>query len=171
MPTTTYRFKRWRKTALWMAVGFTALGLSQVLMLWTSLSATEASGMEIIAEAMPWSLASPALILAMLICLISTIKPGGMHREYLRLDDVGLTYGNLFGAHHWPWRDISTFALHGKTGRNVRVTFAVPGKLARSVNQTDTRVLIEDIYDTPLTDIAAKLNDFRDQALSHPAST
>jgi len=117
MPTTTYRFKRWRKNALWMAVGFTALGLTEVLMLWSSLSATKASGMEAIAEALPWSLASPALILAMLICLISTTKPGGMRREYLRLDDEGLTYGNLFGAKHWPWCDLSAFALHGNAGK------------------------------------------------------
>lgn len=149
MPTTTYRFKRWRKNSLWMAVGFTALGLTQVPMLWSSLSATEASGMEAVAEAMPWSLVSPAFILAVLICLIGIIKPGGMRREYLRLDDEGLTYGNLFAAHHWRWRDLSAFALHGKAGKNVRVTFAVPGKLGWTLNQTDTKALIEDIYDTP----------------------
>jgi len=47
----------------------------------------------------------------------------------------------------------------------------VPGKPGWTVNQTDTKALIENIYDTPLTDIAAKLNEFRDQALGHSAST
>lgn len=164
METITYRFKRVKKRDIVNAMIFGMLAVALILNLWFIAGSIDVPLGEAAAEDLLFGITTLFGLLACVVFFASSLRLVGGGREFLRLDDGGLTFGNLFGAHHWRWRDLSAFALHGKAGKNVRVTFAVPGKLARSVNQIDKRALIEDIYDTPLTDIAAKLNEFRERA-------
>ena len=118
---------------------------------------------------MPFSLICPPLIFAMLLGLFATLRPGGLRREYLKLDDQGLTYGTIFKAHRWSWSDVSAFVLGHRHNEVPIVTFALPGKPGWTVNQLDEKAMIEDVYDTPLDKIAARLNEYRSQALARAA--
>lgn len=165
MPTITYRFKRRRQSMIWIAV-FAMLGMAQILPLASQFSGTGAPWMDALAESPALTVSSLLMLLACVIVVVMAFKPFGTRREFLRLDDEGLTYGNLYGSKHWPWRDLSAFARRGRPGKNAHVTFALPGKPGWTVNQLGSKVMIEDIYDTPLGDIAAKLNEYRALALS-----
>lgn len=160
-----FRFKRWNRRSFWLAAMFAILGLVQIQTLWINLANTEAQGMDAVLEAMPFSLIAPPLIFAMALGLFATLRPGGLHREYLRLDDEGLTYGNIFRSHRWPWADLSAFAISRRANKDRVITFAIPGKPGWLLNQLDDKAMIEDVYDTPLDDIAANLNLYRDHAL------
>ena len=166
MPTTTYRFKRRPHAMIQFGVVAAMIGILQILILASQVLRTDAPWMDALAESPALTVSSLLILLACVILLVMAYKPIGTRREFLRLDDEGLTYGNLYGAKHWPWRDLSAFALRGRPGKNAHVTFAVPGKPGWTVNQLGAKAMIEDIYDTPLEDIAAKLNEYRDRALA-----
>ena len=166
MTAITYRFKRYRRSMIPSAVFSVMLGMAQILSLASQVLRTDAPWMDALAESPALTVGSLLILLGCAIIPVMAYKPIGTSREFLRLDDEGLTYGNLFGAKHWPWRDLSAFALRGPASKNVHITFAVPGKPGWTVNRTDTKALIADIYDTPLEDIAANLNEYRDRALA-----
>ncbi len=172
MTTVTYRFKRWRRRTNLIATIFAMLGMTQLVILTSQAMGTDAPWMEALAEELPLTVSSLVMLLACVIVVALSLGPGGARREYLRLDDEGMTYGNLFGANRWPWRDLSAFALRRQSGANAYVTFALPGKTGWTVNQCPwertakgPKAMIEDIYDAPLDEIAAKLNEYRDRAL------
>ncbi len=169
MPTTTYRFKRWRKRTIVFGAMFIVLGLLQLQQLAYRFPGMDPSWTDAQVENLSFSIVSLILLLVCVLGIMHFLKPGGAKREFIRLDGEGLTYGNLFGAHRWTWRDLSAFAVSRRTKGDYIITFAVPGKLGWTLNQTDTKALIEDIYDTPVGDIAAKLNEYRDRALELPA--
>ena len=170
MPTITYRFNRRRKRTILFGAMFIVLGMLQLQHLVFRFPGIDPTWTDAQVEDLAFSIINLILFLVCVVGVVMFLKPGGAGRAFLRLDDEGLTYGDYFGAKHWRWRDLSTFTLHGRAGKNARVTFAVPGKPGWTVNQTDTKALIEDIYDAPLADIAAKLNEYRNRALNRPAN-
>lgn len=132
----------------------------------------------------PWSLETAAdlfLVFAILLGLVAAVWAlwaGGRARNTLRLDPAGLTYIRQGRRLAWSWQDVSDFTHHrlvGATifGRRRTITFAAPGKdwMWRWVRRTyglpkaPPAVVIEDVYDTPLDDIAATLNEYRKRAL------
>lgn len=170
MEPTIFRYKRWKRRSFWLAAMFAILGLFQIQTLWSSLRRTDAQGMEAVVEAMPFSVLAPPLILVMALDLFATLRPGGLKREYLTLGEDGLTYGNIFRAHRWPWTELSAFALIRRPNKDLAITFAVPGKPGLWLNQLDGKAMIDDVYDTPLEDIVARLNEFRDRTLRDGAA-
>lgn len=172
MTTITYRFKRWPKRTILVAVTFAMIGMTQLVLLTSLALGSDAPWTGALAEKLWLTVSDLVMLLACVIFIALSLRPGGARREFLRLDDEGLTYGNLFGAHRWPWHDLSAFALRRQSAANTYVTFALPGKTGWTVNQCPwerttrgPKVMIEDLYDTPLDEIAAKLNDYRERAL------
>ena len=93
----------------------------------------------------------------------------------LALDGDGLTYVRRGKRYAWPWQALSAFEYQIPPtiiGRPV-ITFAAPGRrwtwwwlrLTHGLLRKPPSVVIEDIYDTPLDEIAATLNAYRERAL------
>lgn len=97
----------------------------------------------------------------------------------LELDQRGVAFHSLGRNHRLPWSEVSEFKLD--RGRlNFRVSKALPSpppykgivlyywlfmKRFYSRGPLKNRVVVSDIYDTPLDDIAATLNAYRERAL------
>lgn len=86
-------------------------------------------------------------------------------KNQLSIHRHGLAITRRGRPHRWPWRDLSAFALSRKSGKEVIVTFALPDKPGWTVNQWGPKAMIEDIYDAPLEEIAARLNEYRARAV------
>lgn len=97
----------------------------------------------------------------------------------LHLDDRGLTYrcGGTHGV--WLWHELSAFSLgRGWWGRRL-VRFTVTkggerrrlGPLALPRTKAWSKREIWGVYDAPLDEIAAKLNEFRERALNDKGAT
>ena len=88
----------------------------------------------------------------------------------LQLDDVGLTYKRAGQRGAWPWRDISAFTL-ARGWRGPCIEFTVSGDDGRwriaPLRRTKAGLTgtIPNIWDTPVEDIAATLNQYRERAL------
>lgn len=91
-------------------------------------------------------------------------------RNFLMLDTAGLTYRRMTDVQrNWCWDELSAFALEeGRSGRS-HIVFTLPEGQTLPVRgfriSKTSEVRIEDIYDTPLEEIAARLNACREQAL------
>ncbi len=96
----------------------------------------------------------------------------------LHLDTSGLAYTRAGKSLRWPWGDLSAFKVEFASskllmGRRRFITFAAPGQdwawhLVRYVYGLPKHpplVIIEDVYETPLDEIAATLNAYRERAL------
>jgi len=93
----------------------------------------------------------------------------------LRLDEAGLTYTyarrDFRSCRHWSWSELSAFERDDVAGPRIR--FRLP-KLdpeqarrdpwVREVTPEGAVVVVQDIYDAPLDEIAARLNDYRARA-------
>jgi len=104
--------------------------------------------------------------------------------NFLVLYEDGLTLQRGFRGRFWPWQDLSacqiqpvkTFWLYGH--RSDVLMFDAPGsdwrsRLLRWYFRLPSRppaVVIENIYDVPVDEIAAKLNDYRRRALDSGAA-
>ena len=172
METITYRSIRRRKgetLSLWLAVPVGALGLVvMVVASFRSGGLTEAWSeqpvyMSIIALAFLYSLGAVAKLF---------LVPPPTARSTLQLGDEGLTYGDR----RYRWDELSAFKLQGRwIGRNI--VFAVPGEAGWLVRLQAVSVglpqgplvTIPDVYDARLDEIAAKLNEYRDEALGKEA--
>lgn len=113
--------------------------------------------------------------------VISTVLQKRMVRpEYnnLRLDESGLAYMRAGKSLRWPWGDLSAFKVEFASskllmGRRRFITFAAPGQdwtwhLSRYVYGLPKQpplFIIDDVYETPIEDIAATLNASRERAL------
>ncbi len=90
----------------------------------------------------------------------------------LRLDDTSLTYACGERSFRWPWKDLESFKLHQATPfrsltgiHHVRIALEDEGPASRFLRMWREPGMVLDAFDTPLEDIAAKLNDYRDRAL------
>ena len=90
----------------------------------------------------------------------------------LQFDKDGLTYRRARHRSAWPWRDISAFTLV-RRWYGPRIEFTVNPRhdrgWGRHTNLRKTRAgltgAIPNIWDAPLDDIAATLNEYRERAL------
>lgn len=93
-------------------------------------------------------------------------------RNFLLLDDQGLTYVMRGKRWHWPWRDVADFEVrnwvHGVKTAKLTVTGRFDWKTRLALLLVNGRasssrltVFLGDIYDTPLDDIAARLKAYR----------
>lgn len=86
--------------------------------------------------------------------------------NFLTLDDAGLACGFWGKRWHWAWRDLSEFTLDERrrfNGLGFR-GFAPAWGVAVSPIVKWRRIVLADVYDAPLTEIVAKLNEYRDRA-------
>lgn len=181
METITYSNARWQKSSipnLWTAVlvGGTALDFMVLRSFERVVELLHGDG-----PAESW-LHEPRFILlaalfaffasVMLLILVEFALRLRARRFLFRIDDEGLAYGHR----HWRWDELSTFKPRGRW-LDRHIVFAIPEHIVFTVpEQVDwlTRIeglgrpkvaRIRDIYDTPLDDIAATLNAYRERAL------
>jgi hypothetical protein len=115
-----------------------------------------------------------------MIVISSLLQKRAIQPEYnnLRLDEDSLVYMRAGKSLRWPWGELSDFKVRFASskllmGRRRFITFAAPGTdwtwgLLRRVHglpKDPPLVIIEDIYETSLEDIAATLNAYRERAL------
>lgn len=94
-------------------------------------------------------------------------------RNFMALDDTGLTYMRLGLGQRWQWRDLPQFTLTDRPHGVRIIEFRPPWSggwrpwvvwiVSGSYRPGMTRVTDE--YDTPLDEIAATLNEYRERAL------
>lgn len=132
-----------------------------------------------------WSLGAAFLGVAaatMVIVVVLQNRANLPKYNNLRLDDTGLVYARLGRPWRWRWHELSDFTLHVASsrrllGRRRFITFAAPGRdwtwlWLRKYYGLPNRprlVLIEDVYETALDEIADTLNAYREQALAGTA--
>ncbi len=99
-------------------------------------------------------------------------------RGSLTLDDERLTYTRGSTTRRWPWAELSRFDLVGPGISRVSVIRFRPraldwkiGILLGELTATGWMARIEDLYDTPLDEIAATLNEYRKRALNDKGAT
>lgn len=101
-------------------------------------------------------------VLRVVILLLSLLAAAGFFRlalptrNSLTLDGESLTYTRGGSTGIWPWRELPAFTLE-RGLRGPRIKLSVPRGKGRLQ-------LIEDVWDTPLEEIAAKLNEYRERA-------
>lgn len=106
-------------------------------------------------------------------------------RNFLALDDDGVTHVRLGLGRTWPWRDLESIevgphpllgaqaarlTVSGKFGWPARIAMLLIGRLASSDHLT---VTVPDYYETSIEDVVETLNDRRDRVLgiTRPAKT
>jgi hypothetical protein len=98
-------------------------------------------------------------------------------RYRLKLDDEGLTYAREGRERRWPWRALSRFKPARHSSLIVFIPsdedeFRAPGLMINLLLGHPCPIeMIKDIFDAPLDEIAAKLNDYRERALGREAVT
>ena len=131
----------------------------------------------------PWELGVWADVVRYVIIVpINFVVAAGFFRmalprhNSLQLDEVGLTYKRAGQRGAWPWRDISAFTIARGWGGPC-IEFAVSGDDGRwrtaPLRRTKAGLTgtIPDIWDAPLEDIAATLNEYRERALGGGSAT
>lgn len=90
----------------------------------------------------------------------------------ITLNDKGLFFTNGQKRSWWSWQDLLPFEVHTAipllswTGdSHVRIAMRGESALRRFMRSWREPSMILDAYDTPLADIAAKLNEYRGRAL------
>lgn len=117
------------------------------------------------------------LILWMVAPLLLVFMAVGGGTNQLRLDRAGLTYTRLGRPAGWPWRELSSIELRQGKLRWSRkpvtiITMALPrdDRLSRllrwayGLRAAGPLTVIEDVYETPLPEIARQLEDYRRRA-------
>jgi hypothetical protein len=118
-------------------------------------------------------------ITVLLLCLLGAagfFRLALPRHNSLRLDQNGVTYQSAGHSGIWPWHDISPFTLaRGWRGPSIRFTVSKDDDRWRISPLRRTKAgstgTIPDIWDTPLENIAATLNEYRDRALEGRAAT
>ncbi len=108
-------------------------------------------------------LAAGGLILMLLAAIAAPLHPRVAARLCLRLDGKSLTLGGLFRRRRWFWYDLSEFELDKGQLSRPAIYFFFRGRAPHAGVESGR---IGDIYDAPLDEIAARLNDYREQALA-----
>lgn len=105
-------------------------------------------------------------IAALTYCALAAICFGVTLPRYntLQADGDKLIYKRFGRNNAWPWRDISAFTI-ARGWRGPRIEFTIEGEDRSWWTKDHAAGRIHDIYGTPLADIAATLNEYREQAL------
>lgn len=107
--------------------------------------------------------AAGCLILLLLAAGATPWHPRVAARLTLRLDGKGLTLGGLLRQRRWFWYDLSEFEPDKGQLSRPAIYFFFRRQGPRAGVESGQ---IGDSYDAPLAEIAAKLNDYREQALA-----
>jgi len=108
-------------------------------------------------------LAAGGLILLLLAVIAAPLHPRIAARLELRFDGKGLTLGGLFRRRRRFWYDLSAFELDPGQLSRPALYFFFRGPGPHGAVESGR---IGDSYEAPLNKIAAKLNDYRKQALA-----
>ncbi len=93
----------------------------------------------------------------------------------LSADQDGLAHSDGVSTRRWPWRDLSRFEhVEREAGAYIRyrarsVSWRTLSDMHLTRHGWEFRII--DTYDAPLSDIAAKLNEYRDRALGGERAT
>lgn len=129
-----------------------------------------------------WWHAVPAVILtvsavACVTVALRVFRHGSADHNFLLLDDDGVTHMSWGHRRQWSWRELPSFQMtkSGIFGHKF-IKLALPGAmdwrtrfgLRPGVRRSSGKrvVLIANVYGAPLDEIAARLNECRDAALS-----
>jgi hypothetical protein len=178
METITYRKKlkiTWKDDLLLVSFSTFLLGLS--------LTFNRTSGWRPFAE---WGADEILAVTVLLICLLTAagfFRLALPSRNSLQLNLDGLTYKSAGHGGTWFWRDVSAFEQHRLVGgpligRRRAITFAAPGKdwtwrwlrWAYGLPAKPPVVVIQEMYDTPVDEIAAALNAYRERVVGGGAA-
>ena len=99
--------------------------------------------------------------------------------NFVHLDDAGLAYTRLGKSHRWRWSEtgeirpkkqwLDLVAIEFDSPSEVAWHFRVPPwSISRPASGPKT-VMLPDVFEAPLDDIAAKLNEYRNRALGNGA--
>lgn len=154
----------------------TGIWLLQVPMLGGLAAAFWVANAEL-SRGMTLGLAAAVMLVAIASPLLTVYLAAGGGANNLRLDRDGLTYVRLGRIAGWPWRELSSFDLRPGTMRWSRkevplITFALPrdDRLSRflrwayGIRGAQALAVIEDVYETPLGEIARQLSQYRERA-------
>jgi len=116
--------------------------------------------------------ATVALILCTLAYQAAQIRLAAPERNFLRLDETGLTFARLGKSRTWVWSELSPFERdHGVVPRIKFLLLNLDAEQARrdpwvhEMTPKGAMAVIPDQYDTQLDKIIAQLNAFRARAL------
>ncbi len=175
MQKTIYRTDVRRKHTVLLLLLLIMFGLSSFVQLisWSSRSGGVAEAWSQQPDMM-W-LNTVVVVLCVTVVAV-VLHPRTTANRFLQLDDEGLTYarGLLGGRRRWRWQDLSAFKLEGRPSYRL-ISFVMPGEVrwftwlspwVQGTSPEGPKTMIEDIYDTPIGEIAAKLNEYRERALA-----
>lgn len=182
METIIYRVAR-RQKSDFLSLATSILG-SAMALLWLAGDLRRSGGLGEAWSDEPFFMSVYALILLcslITIILFIFVIPRRRAHCFLQLDNEELKSHGM-GRHlrQWRWDELSAFKLQGRWIFR-HILFAVPG-LGRANWLTEFKAAnlglpegplakIEDIYDAPLDEIAATLNEYREQALGGASGT
>lgn len=164
MPTTVFsqttgRTQRALRVSLWLC--FFALIAIYAFDYWTS--------GELVFEVRSFAV---AIVAMSLFYWISRRVVGPPKPRTVTLDEQGLTYAAGLASRSWHWTELSAANIQRPGPRSApyvripvdSIDWKIRWTLMESLSKSEIR--LHDIYDASLTDIAAKLNDYRDRALA-----
>lgn len=111
------------------------------------------------------------LALVKLGLVIRASAPG---RNFLWLDERGLTYARMGKSQFWPWPDVSAFGYEDLGHLAPRILFTAPARDLQPAKRDSwvhkiaaggSIIVIKDVYDAPLDKIFAVLNAYRRYSL------
>ena len=176
----TYRLSppnlRFRLTLMWMMIGCAVLSLAvSALQIWIGDSLGYAASLLLALGLLVWGVPGRLSILP--------------RRNFMTLDDAGLAYVRMGVRQWWSWQDLPAFSVTAPSDaarphrftdhtNSLRVVdFRAPAarglrsRLARWVvwaaadGWSHRAIRLSDHYDTPIDEIAAALNAYRERAL------
>lgn len=116
-----------------------------------------------------------ALVVMSVVFPVMAARAAAPDRNFLRLDERGLTYMRAGESRFWPWPEVSDFEREDFAQAIPRIRFVLPGSdsskaaphdpWVHEMTPSGPMVVISDIYDRPLEEISARLNEYRGQAL------
>ncbi len=113
-----------------------------------------------------------AAVLLVPVLIVGQIRLAAPERNFLRIDETGLTFARFGKSRTWVWPELSPFE---RDHSFARIKFLLPDleperarrdRWVHEVTPKGAMVVVRDIYDAPLDEITAKLNDYRDRALA-----
>ena len=123
---------------------------------------------------------SPLLILPwVLVIWFLADYAGGKGPGTLKLEDQGLTYAHGTNLRSWAWAELSAPEIQGAGGDAASYIRLHPNSridweariIMPGISLNGSEIRIRPIFDAPLTDIAAMLNEYRDRALGAASAT
>lgn len=112
-----------------------------------------------------------AIVAMLLFYWIARRVVGPLKPRTVTLDEHGLTYAAGLASRSWHWAELSAANIQSPGARSTpyvripvdSIDWKIRWTLLESLSKSEIR--LHDIYDASLTEIAAKLNEYRDRAI------